>query len=64
VIGWLYDLLGERSERAGTAQRRRTLLASLEGEVIEIGAGTVQGVAFLGRRSQGSQASGAKDSTT
>jgi ubiquinone/menaquinone biosynthesis C-methylase UbiE len=40
VIGWLYDLLGERSERAGTAQRRRELLASLEGEVIEIGAGT------------------------
>jgi ubiquinone/menaquinone biosynthesis C-methylase UbiE len=40
VIGWLYDLLAERSERAGTAQLRRDLLASLEGEVIEIGAGT------------------------
>jgi ubiquinone/menaquinone biosynthesis C-methylase UbiE len=40
VIGWLYDLLAERSERAGTAQRRRDLLASLEGEVLEIGAGT------------------------
>jgi ubiquinone/menaquinone biosynthesis C-methylase UbiE len=40
VIGWLYDFLGERSERGGTAERRRELLASLEGEVIEIGAGT------------------------
>jgi ubiquinone/menaquinone biosynthesis C-methylase UbiE len=40
VIGWLYDFLAERSERAGTAERRRHLLASLEGDVIEIGAGT------------------------
>jgi ubiquinone/menaquinone biosynthesis C-methylase UbiE len=40
MIGRLYDFLSERGERAGTAQRRRELLASLEGDVIEIGAGT------------------------
>ena len=40
MIGWLYDFLAERPERAGTAERRRHLLASLEGDVIEIGAGT------------------------
>ena len=40
MIGWLFDLLAERAERGGTAERRRRLLASLEGEVIEIGAGT------------------------
>ncbi len=40
MIGWLYDFLAERPEQAGTAERRRRLLASLEGDVIEIGAGT------------------------
>ena len=40
MIGWLYDLLAERTERAGVADRRRALLASLEGDVVEIGAGT------------------------
>jgi ubiquinone/menaquinone biosynthesis C-methylase UbiE len=40
VIGWLYDLLARRAERAGIGQLRHDLLAGLEGEVIEIGSGT------------------------
>ncbi len=49
MIGWLYDLLAERSERAGTAERRRDLLASLAGDVIEIGAGTGRSLAHYER---------------
>ena len=40
MIGWLYDLLAGRAERAGIAELRRNLLAGLEGEVVEIGSGT------------------------
>jgi ubiquinone/menaquinone biosynthesis C-methylase UbiE len=40
VIGWLYDLLAGRAERAGIGEKRRTLLAGLEGDVVEIGSGT------------------------
>ena len=40
MIGRLYDLLAQRSERAGMADRRRTLLSQLEGDVLEVGAGT------------------------
>jgi ubiquinone/menaquinone biosynthesis C-methylase UbiE len=40
VIGWLYDLLAGRAERAGIGELRRGLLAGLEGDVIEIGSGT------------------------
>jgi ubiquinone/menaquinone biosynthesis C-methylase UbiE len=40
VIGWLYDLLAGKSERAGIGERRRNLLADLEGDVLEIGSGT------------------------
>jgi ubiquinone/menaquinone biosynthesis C-methylase UbiE len=40
VIGWLYDLMAGRAERAGIADRRRGLLAELEGDVVEIGSGT------------------------
>ena len=40
MIGWLYDLVSARSEKKGMADLRRRLLASLEGEVVEIGAGT------------------------
>ena len=40
MIGWLYDLCGRVGERKGLADRRRALLAPLEGEVVEIGAGT------------------------
>ena len=40
MIGWLYDLLSERSEKAGIEARRAELLAALEGDVLEIGVGT------------------------
>jgi ubiquinone/menaquinone biosynthesis C-methylase UbiE len=40
VIGWLYDLMAGRAERRGIGERRRTLLADLEGEVLEVGSGT------------------------
>ena len=40
MIGWIYDLLAGRAERAGIAERRHELLAGLEGDVVEIGAGT------------------------
>ena len=40
MIGWLYDLLSKRAERAGIGQLRHDLLAGLEGDVIEIGSGT------------------------
>jgi ubiquinone/menaquinone biosynthesis C-methylase UbiE len=40
VIGWLYDLMARRAERAGIGEMRRNLLADLEGDVIEIGSGT------------------------
>jgi ubiquinone/menaquinone biosynthesis C-methylase UbiE len=40
MIGWLYDLMARRAERAGIGERRRNLLAGLEGDVIEIGSGT------------------------
>ena len=40
MIGWLYDLLGRRAERGELGALRRTLLADVEGDVLEIGAGT------------------------
>lgn len=40
MIGWLYDLMARRGEQAGIAERRHELLAGLEGDVVEIGAGT------------------------
>lgn len=40
MIGWFYDLLAGRAERAGIGDRRRALLAGLEGDVVEIGSGT------------------------
>lgn len=49
MIGWLYDFLADRSGQAGTLERRRALLASLEGEVIEIGAGTGRSLPFYER---------------
>ena len=39
-----YDRLMERVERAGLRERRRRLLGGLEGDVLEIGAGTGLGV--------------------
>lgn len=49
MIGWLYDLLAEWSERGGMAERRRDLLASLEGKVVEIGAGTGRSLPYYER---------------
>ena len=38
--GELFDVLLDRSDAAGGAERRRRLVAGLEGEVLEIGCGT------------------------
>jgi len=40
VIGWVYDLLSRGAEQGEMGERRDELLAGLEGEVLEIGAGT------------------------
>jgi ubiquinone/menaquinone biosynthesis C-methylase UbiE len=52
VIGWLYDLLAERSERSGMAERRRSLVAELEGDVLEVGAGTGRNLPHYERASR------------
>jgi ubiquinone/menaquinone biosynthesis C-methylase UbiE len=49
VIGWLYDLLAARAERAGIGQLRHDLLADLEGDVVEIGSGTGASLPFYER---------------
>ena len=49
MIGWLYDLVSRRSEEAGIRARRAALLAGLEGDVLEIGAGTGLNVAHYVR---------------
>ena len=49
MIGRLYDFLAERSERAGTAELRRELIASLEGDIVEIGAGTGRSLPYYER---------------
>lgn len=40
MIGWLYDLLASRAEERGIRDLRRQLVGGLEGEVLEVGAGT------------------------
>jgi ubiquinone/menaquinone biosynthesis C-methylase UbiE len=40
IFAALYDLSFHRGERAGMAERRRRLLATAQGRVLEIGAGT------------------------
>jgi ubiquinone/menaquinone biosynthesis C-methylase UbiE len=40
VIGWLYDFMARRAEARGLGELRHTLLGDLEGDVLEIGAGT------------------------
>jgi ubiquinone/menaquinone biosynthesis C-methylase UbiE len=49
LIGWLYDLMSRRAENAGIGEKRRRLLAGLEGEVLEIGAGTGASLAYYER---------------
>lgn len=40
MIGWLYDLLGRSAERGELGERRAALVGHLEGDVLEVGAGT------------------------
>jgi ubiquinone/menaquinone biosynthesis C-methylase UbiE len=40
VIGWLYDLVSRGAEKGGLGERRHELVSALEGEVLEVGAGT------------------------
>ena len=40
MIGWLYDLMARRAEAGGLGDLRSRLLGELEGDVLEIGAGT------------------------
>jgi ubiquinone/menaquinone biosynthesis C-methylase UbiE len=40
VIGWLYDFASRRAEKGGLGELRQDLLSGLEGDVLEIGAGT------------------------
>jgi ubiquinone/menaquinone biosynthesis C-methylase UbiE len=40
VIGWVYDLLSRGVEQGEMGERREALLAEIEGDVLEIGAGT------------------------
>ena len=40
MIGWVYDLLSRGAEKGEMGERREALLASVEGDVLEIGAGT------------------------
>ena len=40
MIGWIYDLLSRGAERGEMGELREALLAGVEGEVLEIGAGT------------------------
>lgn len=40
MIGWIYDLLSRGAEKGEMGERREALLASVEGDVLEIGAGT------------------------
>lgn len=40
MIGWVYDLLGRRAERGELGTLRQGLVADLEGQILEFGAGT------------------------
>ena len=40
MIGWIYDLLSRGAEKGEMGERREALLARVEGDVLEIGAGT------------------------
>jgi ubiquinone/menaquinone biosynthesis C-methylase UbiE len=40
VIGWLYDFAGRRIEKGELGERRHELVGDLEGDVLEVGAGT------------------------
>ncbi|HEY7002909.1 MAG TPA: class I SAM-dependent methyltransferase [Gaiellaceae bacterium] len=40
MIGWLYDIASRRAEKGELGRRRHELVSVLEGDVLEIGAGT------------------------
>jgi ubiquinone/menaquinone biosynthesis C-methylase UbiE len=40
VIGWFYDLVTRHAEKGELGERRHQLVAALEGDVLEVGAGT------------------------
>jgi len=40
MIGWLYDFAGRRVEKGELGRRRHELVGTLEGAVVEVGAGT------------------------
>ena len=40
MIGWLYDFAGRRAEKGELGRRRHELVSGLEGNVLEVGAGT------------------------
>ncbi|HEX5467725.1 MAG TPA: class I SAM-dependent methyltransferase [Gaiellaceae bacterium] len=40
MIGWLYDLVSRGAEKGELGERRHELVSGLEGEVLEVGAGT------------------------
>lgn len=40
MIGWLYDFAGRRAEKGELGRRRHELVSGLEGDVLEVGAGT------------------------
>lgn len=40
MIGWLYDLAGRKAEKGELGERRHELVSGLEGEILEVGAGT------------------------
>jgi len=40
IFAWFYDKMGPRADARGTAERRRQLLATAAGRVVEVGAGT------------------------
>ena len=49
MIGWAYDLLARSGERGEIGELRARLLAPLEGDVVEIGAGTGASLAHYRR---------------
>ena len=51
MIGWLYDFVNRGAERK-LAERRRQLVAPLEGDVVEVGAGTGANLPFYERASR------------
>ena len=52
MIGWLYDFMARRAETGGLGELRSTLLRDLEGDILEIGAGTGASLPHYGHASR------------